>query len=402
MLLVFCACIASQNISNHSDPSNTSFDCCDNLTCQDNSDCPCCKDQSCDDLALCAPQNTSAHDPSRQHNVSDAKHEPSDCCDDLTCQDNSGCPCCEDQSCDDLALCAPQNTSAHGSSHQHNVSDASNASSDCCDDLSCQDNSGCPCCEDQSCYDLALCSTAYNDSYSTAYSASDSLYHCCDDLTCQDNSRCPCCQQPPESSICSNMDLDLCSAHLTNVACDASPHRDVTPTSFVIFEAQTGQSYSLGDIVPIMARFPDGVCVIDPGTAGTLCTPTIGLVLTSKENNMPFYPLKASTSMQSVEDQWNVDFRSQHQFYDANGNFQKPWIFLLQVGPGMSTTQLDVNWILIPKECNQSKLSFNTSLIRYPTGTLTPQVTIKDGTLRPALPLIIGSVLCLFDTNTPI
>ena len=93
--------------------------------------------------------------------------------------------------------------------------------------------------------------------------------------------------------------------------------------------------------------------------------------------------------MQSVQDLYNVDFSWQPEFYDQDGNFVLPWIFLLQVDAGMVTTSLDVNWIYIPKACNTSAVSFNNSKINYPSNTLTPKVTID--TLPPAVTLVYST-----------
>ena len=231
--------------------------------------------------------------------------------------------------------------------------------------------------------------------------AASSSYDCCYNLTCTDNSGCPCCQD----QTCS--DLTLCSPPIT-VACDPSLQKDVAPINFVVFQAAAGDSYSVGDIVPIMARFPDGVCLIDPATAGPLCTPTINIDLTIKEDgkSSPDFTVQASPSMQSVEDQWNIDFTSQQQFYDENGNFVLPWIFLLQVEGGMATTRLDVNWIHIPKECNHTGLTFNTSeRIKFPNGILTPKVIIKRWHSKPSTSTGIRQWLlfsaCMYRNHIP-
>jgi hypothetical protein len=116
-----------------------------------------------------------------------------------------------------------------------------------------------------------------------------------------------------------------------------------------------------------------------------MCTPQIEVTLTIKNNGQTQRNkiIRASNSMQMVQDQYNVDFSWQPEFYDQNGYFAQPWIFLLQIEAGMATTRLDVNWIQIPKACNTSSISFNSSTVNYPNNILNPKVTID--TLPPSI-----------------
>jgi hypothetical protein len=208
---------------------------------------------------------------------------------------------------------------------------------------------------------------------------------CCASMTCSDNSICPCCA---DLSCSDNMGCPSSSYG----GCDASLQKDVAPIQFVLFQASPGDSYSIGDVVAIMARFPDGVCNLpDPATAGPMCTPQIEVSLTIKKDGQTQRNkvVRASSSMQTVQDQYSVDFSWQPEFYDQNGYFVKPWIFLLQVEAGMATTRLDVNWIQIPKACQTSSISFNSSRINYPSNILNPKVTID--TLPPAITLVYST-----------
>jgi hypothetical protein len=265
-----------------------------------------------------------------------------DCCSDLSCSDNSICPCCSDQSCSDLTKCS--------SCCPDHCSDTSVCLPPCCSDTSCPDMTQClpSCCHTQSCVDMTTC------------------YPCCNDMSCSD--------------------FSVCYAPIPAIVCDPKLQQNIAPLNFVIFQASDGDWLSLGDTAFIMARFPDGVCNLpDPYTLGDQCTPKIEVALRisvggKQQNGLV---LNAARDLRKIETDYNILFEDQPEFHDQLTNrFAYAWIYLLQVDAGISTTNLDVNWIQIPKSCNRN-ITFNNSKITYATHSLTPNVTID--TLPPQI-----------------
>eukprot|EP00291_Cryptomonas_curvata_P009097 CAMPEP_0172190890 /NCGR_PEP_ID=MMETSP1050-20130122/23372_1 /TAXON_ID=233186 /ORGANISM="Cryptomonas curvata, Strain CCAP979/52" /LENGTH=835 /DNA_ID=CAMNT_0012865829 /DNA_START=620 /DNA_END=3127 /DNA_ORIENTATION=- len=135
-----------------------------------------------------------------------------------------------------------------------------------------------------------------------------------------------------------------------------------------------------------MARFPDGVCNLpDPKMLGDQCTPKIEVALRISKDGKPQngLVLDAARDLRKLETDFNIFFEDQPEFLDQSMNgFAYAWVFPLQVDEGISTTNLDVNWIQIPKSCNQN-ITFNNSKIMYSTHSLIPNITID--TLPPQI-----------------
>ena len=216
----------------------------------------------------------------------------------------------------------------------------------CCDDFSCSDNSICPCCGTQTCWDMTYCTP------------------CCIDQSCTD--------------------ISVCISPIAAVYCDPSLQKNLAPTKFVIFQASEGDSLSLGDTAFLMARFPDGVCnMLDPGTLGDQCVPKIQVALriTADGRTQNGKILEAARDLNKLQSDYNVQFSDQPEFLDQLTNgFSYPWVFVLQVEAGISTTDLDVNWMDIPKACNRN-VTFNNTRLNFPNHELIPNVSID--TLPP-------------------
>ncbi len=169
--------------------------------------------------------------------------------------------------------------------------------------------------------------------------------------------------------------------------CAVSSQKNISPISFSVFEAGPGETFSIGEVVQIMARFPDGVCNLpDPADLGPKCLPKLNLAIVVRseskrvESNLT---LQAARGLSDIVAAYGLDYTTQPGFYDEKLEaFATPWLFYLEVGPGMSTRSgpagsLDLNWIEIPKECNHSVITFNTSRIFFESGeSLQPQITI--------------------------
>jgi hypothetical protein len=168
--------------------------------------------------------------------------------------------------------------------------------------------------------------------------------------------------------------------------CDILLQKNLSPKFFTIFNAEKGETYSIGETVQIMARFPDGVCNLpDPADLGPNCLPKLNLAIMVKSEQISVQniTLQAARGLSKLAESYGVDYTTQDGFYDETlGINSIPWLFYLEVGPGMSTRSgfkgnLDVNWFQIPKECNHSTITFNTSKIEFESGkALHPAVTI--------------------------
>ena len=168
--------------------------------------------------------------------------------------------------------------------------------------------------------------------------------------------------------------------------CDILLQKNLAPKYFTVFNAEQGETFSIGEIVQIMARFPDGVCNLpDPADLGPNCLPKLNLaiVVRSEQMTVQNVTLEAARGLSQIAESYGVDYSTQDGFYDEIlGTASNPWLFYLEVGPGMSTRSgfkgsLDLNWFQVPKECNHSTITFNTSKIEFEAGkALRPAVTI--------------------------
>ncbi len=172
----------------------------------------------------------------------------------------------------------------------------------------------------------------------------------------------------------------------TSQECDPSLQQDLAPIYFSVFNTVEGATFSVGEFVQIMARFPDGVCNLpDPETSGPKCTPKINLlisVLGDKGESKSDITIQAARGLKKIAQKFDVDYSKQEGFYDEIlGIASDPWLFYLQVEGGMSTQAtggLILNWIEIPKECDRSPISFNTTRIYFENpDALTPKISIN-------------------------
>jgi hypothetical protein len=133
-----------------------------------------------------------------------------------------------------------------------------------------------------------------------------------------------------------------------------------------------------------MARFPDGVCNLpDPELPGPGCTPKLNIAISKLGANgvtTNDITLDGARGLNRIAKKFGLDYSMQEGFYDEIlGIPANPWLFYLQVEPGMSTQAtggLLVNWIEIPKECDRSPITFNTSRIFYDNDALRPKISI--------------------------
>jgi hypothetical protein len=171
---------------------------------------------------------------------------------------------------------------------------------------------------------------------------------------------------------------------ITVAQCDPSLQQDIAPLYFQVFMALEGETKSISEFVQIMARFPDGVCNLpDPEQSGPGCTPKLNVVLSKLGANgvTNDVTIEGARGVSRIAKRFGLDYSMQEGFYDEIlGIPSTPWLFYLQVDAGMSTQAsggLLVNWIEIPKECNLSPITFNTSKIFYDSNALRPKISIN-------------------------
>ncbi len=174
-------------------------------------------------------------------------------------------------------------------------------------------------------------------------------------------------------------------ADVTVSQCDPSLQQDLAPMYFQVFMGLEGETKSISEFVQIMARFPDGVCNLpDPELSGPGCTPKLNIVLSKLGANDAItsdVTLQGARGVARIAKKFGLDYSMQEGFYDEIlGIPSIPWLFYLQVEAGMSTQSsggLQINWLEIPKECNRSPITFNTSKIYYESDALIPNILIN-------------------------
>ena len=166
--------------------------------------------------------------------------------------------------------------------------------------------------------------------------------------------------------------------------CDPSLQKNLAPIYFQVFLALEGDTFSSGEYVQIMARFPDGVCNLpDPELSGPKCTPKINIAISKLGANGATtndITLDGARGLSKITKKFGLDYTKQEGFLDDKlGIPANPWLFYLKTDPGMSTQAtggLLVNWIEIPKECDLPPITFNTSRIFYDNDALRPKIVI--------------------------
>jgi hypothetical protein len=138
--------------------------------------------------------------------------------------------------------------------------------------------------------------------------------------------------------------------------CDADQNVELFPTSFMIFGAYEGQVYTAGNVVIIVAEFPDYVCRLpDPAELDPLCRPTMLISLFTNKGTC--YNLTA-VSAAKLEYDFGFSF-SDDPTLETDSGVYNHWSFPLHVMNGMSTSRLEIISVTIPESCNSPLAKFD-------------------------------------------
>lgn len=147
-----------------------------------------------------------------------------------------------------------------------------------------------------------------------------------------------------------------CPAHFTP-PCDIGNNTDLSPFSFMIFGAYEGQIYTAGNVVIIVAKFPDTTCRLpDPIDLDPLCRPSMIVNLFTHGGSC--YNVTA-TSNKILESSFGFTFSDDPSLETDSGVYNH-WSFPLYVLDGMSTSRLEIMTLTIPEACNSEFATFDT------------------------------------------
>lgn len=148
---------------------------------------------------------------------------------------------------------------------------------------------------------------------------------------------------------------------------------------FLIFGAYEGQLFTVGNVVMLVAKFPDSVCNLpDPSELGPDCKPYLSVTLRSKKGSCYHVP---SVPVESLERDWGYFFSDDPVLETFSGKY-KHWAFPLYVVAGMSSSRFILKGFTIPAACNSHRAVFeNSNLIQqgihlYPTTRIDTQTAV--------------------------
>ena len=137
--------------------------------------------------------------------------------------------------------------------------------------------------------------------------------------------------------------------------CDIEQNLDLFPESFAVFDAYEGQTFTVGTVVIIVAKFPNMTCNLpDPSEIDDECKPSLTLSLFSREGTC--YRVYAE-STKKLEYDFGFSFADDPSLETDSGKYIH-WAFPLHVLDGMSTSRLEVKSVSIPEACNGPKATF--------------------------------------------
>jgi hypothetical protein len=170
--------------------------------------------------------------------------------------------------------------------------------------------------------------------------------------------------------------------------------------SFFVYGAYEGQLFTVGNVVMLVAKFPDSVCNLpNPSELDAACVPYLTVSLRTKEGSCINVP---SASVVKLERVFGFSFADDPKLETNTGKYRH-WAFPLYVVAGMSTSRLLLTGFTIPKECNSPRGNFeNTNLIQqglhlYPTSKIDTQtaaiVSIHTG--KSAGSYTVGTIISI-------
>jgi hypothetical protein len=163
-----------------------------------------------------------------------------------------------------------------------------------------------------------------------------------------------------------------CPASSLESECDIEVNKDLSPETFLIFGAYDGQIYTAGNVVIIIAQFPDYTCRLpDPMDLGSSCRPTVMISLFT--NGGTCFNVTA-VSASKLEFDFGFSFADDPALETDSGHYNH-WAFPLHIVSGMSTSRLEIMSLSIPKDCNSKLASFDNKL-QLPRVRLLPNIKI--------------------------
>jgi hypothetical protein len=157
-------------------------------------------------------------------------------------------------------------------------------------------------------------------------------------------------------------------------ACKFNASEKLYPEKFLIYGAYEGQLYTVGNVVMLVAKFPDSVCSLpDPADISPDCKPFLSVSVRTPEGNCHDVP---SAPVSKLERNFGFSFADDPDLETNTGEY-KHWAFPLYVVAGMSTSRLVLTGLTIPPECNSPRANFeNNNLLRGVP--LTPAIKIDS------------------------
>ena len=154
--------------------------------------------------------------------------------------------------------------------------------------------------------------------------------------------------------------------------CDISSNVMLFPDAFIIFGAFEGQVYTVGNVVILVAKFPDFTCRLpDLLDLDPLCTPTMIVNLFTSAG---LCQNVTAVSNSVLEENFGFSFADDPTLETPTGVYSH-WSFPLYILDGMSTSRLEIKTLLIPNKCNGPLASFANNR-QFERVMPTPRITI--------------------------
>ena len=206
------------------------------------------------------------------------------------------------------------------------------------------------------------------------------------------------------------------------IASGQAPVAVPAPSNFIIFQENNGHIADIGDVVFILAVFPEksdtsSWSVQDPGTMNDnvhsyytsstnyygqtvysstsvqtgQCSPSIVLSMANSQT-LTLYAQKYASTVQTT---YKVTLSDQADLYTSGGYYNNPWVFLLQVTSSMKSIAPFVESISIPTGCNYNSYTFTSSQTYIPSNTYASNLYYPFR-IDSTLPIVLS-----YKTSTP-
>ena len=152
--------------------------------------------------------------------------------------------------------------------------------------------------------------------------------------------------------------------------CQVNLSKALYPENLSIFGAYEGQLFTVGNVVMLVARFPDSTCNLpDLSELSNECIPYLTVTLRYSGGTCYDVP---SVSVKKLDREWGFSFADDPNLETNTGEYLH-WAFPLYVVSGMSASRFIISGLTIPSACNSPRGNFeNSNQIRngltiYPT-----------------------------------